>query len=36
LCFVARADVETLDLLAVGADKARLEGLVARRRECRD
>ena len=29
----AGADVEALDLLAVGADQARLEGLVARRRQ---
>src|SRR5207244_12315846 len=27
----ARADVEPLDLLAVGADEARLKGLAARR-----
>ena len=31
----ARADVEPLDLLAVGADEARLEGLAARRRQRR-
>ncbi len=31
-----RADVEALDLLAVGADQPRLEGLAARRRERRD
>ena len=31
----AGADVEPLDLLAVGADEARLEGLAARRRERR-
>ena len=33
---VAGADVEPLDLLAVGADEARLEGIVARGRERRD
>ena len=32
----AGADVEALDLLAVGADQARLEGLAARRRQRRD
>ena len=36
LGLLARADVEALDFLAVGADQARLEGLVARRRERRD
>ena len=36
LGFGAGADVEPLDLLAVGADEARLEGLVARGRERRD
>ena len=35
LGFRARADVEALDLPAVGADEAGLEGLVARRRERR-
>ena len=34
--FRAGADVETLDLLAVGADEARLEGIAARRRQRRD
>ena len=29
----ARADVEPLEFLAVGADEARFEGLVARRRQ---
>ncbi len=32
----ARADVEALQLLAVGADQARLESLIARRRQRRD
>src|SRR6185503_1990790 len=35
LGFRARADVEALDLLAVGADQARFEGFVARRGERR-
>ena len=34
--FGAGADVEPLDLLAVGADQARLEDFVARRRELGD
>ena len=34
--FGARADIEALEFLAVGADEARLEGLVARRRQRRD
>ena len=34
--FRAGADVEPLDLLAVGADEARLEGVAARRRQRRD
>ena len=33
--FRAGADIEALDLLAVGADEARLEGVAARGRECR-
>ncbi len=36
LRLVARPDVEALDLPAVGADKARLEGVVARCRKGRD
>ncbi len=35
LGFRAGADVEPLDLLAVGADQARLEGVAARRRQRR-
>ena len=34
--FRARADIEPLDLLAVGADQPRLEGIAARRGERRD
>src|ERR1700730_14994036 len=34
--FGAGADIETLDLLAVGADQPRLERLAARRRQGRD
>ena len=34
--FRAGADVEALDLLAVGADEARLEGVAARRQQGRD
>ena len=34
--FRAGADVEPLDLLAVGADQPRLEGVAARRRQGRD
>ncbi|MGY3291194.1 hypothetical protein ACVWWP_004261 [Bradyrhizobium sp. LM3.6] len=34
--FRAGADVETLDLLAVGADETRLEGIAARRQQGRD
>ena len=36
LGFRAGADVEALDLLAVGADQPRLERLAARRRQSRD
>ncbi|MBA7681328.1 hypothetical protein ES703_89666 [subsurface metagenome] len=36
LGFGAGADIEALDLLAVGADQARLEGIAARRRQGRD
>ena len=36
LGFRAGADVEALDLLAVGADQTRLEGIAARRQQRRD
>ena len=36
LGLLARADVEALDLAAVGADQAGLEGFVSRRRQRRD